>query len=482
MALEENFIEMELTIKAIDKTEESKWFYLPLILILLLTVVLSFDFSFDLIGFKESKTILFKLIWSSLVFSPLLLLPFFSYWKTLVTYEKILILALATFFIVISHKYATVFLVSALFGMAVGIYFLHKRVIYRPELFSLLVFAYVLINTVSLLWTSNVAQGLEHLKHLSPLLFIPAFFCFFRLDKKQFDLIALFVFRATVCYAVYSICSWAIESRFLQYSLEDSFVFGKYVINGVAPYDVVYAWTNHMHPTYNAVAMLFALGIGWYYVGLSDIKDNIGRFELYFFVGITLLLAVLTASRFMLVAWVLVNFFGVLFLARENKKLFMSILCFCLVVALVGISIYSKGIKTFIDDSSRIALYQGAFDAIKANMWHGVGLGSMSQYVNKYGLSDFIHLHPHNQFVGDWMQTGILGLLAMLGIVGVLFFQSVVQRNWLLCISWFIYVLLMCIEMPLIYPNGIFFFGLVFSFLLQKEQKAIPWFDFYRKV
>lgn len=445
-------------------------------------VVLCFgQLSFDLIGFKESKAPLFRLTWFSLLFGPLLLLPFFSCWKTLAGHEKILIVALAALFIIITQKPPNAFVLSGLFTIAVAIYFFHKRVIYRPHLFFILLFAYGLINAVSLLWSTDTSQGLEHLKFLSPLLYIPILFCFFRLDRRQFDLVALIVFRAAVFYAVYSICSWAIESRFLDYPLADSFSLGKYRIDGESPYDVVYAWTNHTHPTYNAANLMFALGIGWYYIGKKNAMDNIKRAELCFFVVITLLLTILTASRFMLVAWGLVNFFGILFLIQENRKLFLTIFSLSLATVLSGLIVFSDTVRNFMNDPARIALFKGTFEAIGDHTWSGVGMGSMSEYVNTYETSRTTHLHPHNQLIGDWLQTGFLGFSIMLCIIVLILYKSFVQRNWLLWASLLSYMLLMCIEMPLIYPNGIFLFGLAFSFLMQRDPSVRPLFDFKRK-
>lgn len=477
--------------KSIDKSGENKWFFLPLFLILLLTVVLCFDIlSFDVVGFKEGNTTLYKLAWFFLAFVPLLLLPFFSYWRDLMTYERILTLALASFFIVINYEFSLAFLVSAIFAGAVALYFFHKRIIYRPNLFYTLLFVYVLINAISLFWTSNLTFGIDYLKQLSPLMYVPLLFCFFRLDKKQFDLIALFVFRSMMFYAVYSICSWAVESRFLQYPLEDSFVLSKYSINGFAPYDVVYAWTNHMHPTYNGLSLIFALGIGWYYMIRNDIRDKVGYFELIFYIVLTLLLLILTASRFMLVVWVLVNFWGFLFLIRKKRKLLITVSFLSLIFIFLSTFIFYSNLVRFINDPTRISFYKVAFESVEENIWHGVGLGAMTDYIHKdnpnfapLGLSaddDFPHFHPHNQIIGDLMQTGIFGLLSILFIIAALLYKSFVKCDWLLGTNLLVYILLMCIEMPLIYPNGIFFFALVFSFLIQRDFETILIFDFNR--
>ena len=76
-------------------------------------------------------------------------------------------------------------------------------------------------------------------------------------------------------------------------------------------------------------------------------------------------------------------------------------------------------------DDVRKMHYSAAFEAIKENTWLGTGIGGMTKYINKDNpiytspISTFWagHYHPHNQAIGDLMQTGILGLLSIVSLI-----------------------------------------------------------------
>lgn len=452
---------------------------------LLMVIVLSVDkIAFDIIEFKENKSIYYTLSFWFFGFLSLLFLPLFSLWEHLRLHEKILLSTLAAFFIAINYKAHFAFQFSAVFALATAFYFYRERKVYRPDTFYILLFIYVLINGVSLLWTSNLEAGIKLLNHLYTLVYVPLLFCFFRLDKKQFDLIALFVFRAMMFFATYSICSWVIEARFLEFPVSEGLVLTKYTISGIPPYEAAYAWTNQMEPTYNALVLIFALAIGWCYAGRASEGDRVSYFELAFFVAATLLLTMFTASRFMLVVWALVNLFGILHFVRDNRKVFIAFSSLSFVFVLVfGFFFYSK-VDDFIEDPVRDYLYDAAFESIRQSAWHGVGLGAMRgalyaddaarELSGAGSVEVFPHVHPHNQIVSDVMQVGIFGFAVILCIIVSLFYKSWVQRNWLLGMALLVYFLLMCIETPLIHSKGIFFFALVFSFLVQRNLETKP--------
>lgn len=462
-----------------------KWDFLPLLLMLFIAIVLYFEnIAFDIIGFKENKSIYYKLFFYFFSLLPLLLLPFFNHWKNLVVHEKILLFALSAFFVSINYKVHLAFQLSVLFALATAFYFYRERKIYRPHTFYILLFVYVFINAVSLLWTSNLEVGVRLLNSLSPLVYVPLLFCFFRLDKKQFDLIALFVFRAMMFFAAYSICSWVVESRFLEYPLQAGLVLEKYMMNGIHPYEAAYAWTNQVEPTYNALVLIFALAIGWCYVGRVGTGDRVSYFELFFFMAVTLFLTMFTASRLMLVVWALVNLLGMLHFVRNNRKAFIAFSSLSFIFVLLFGSLFYEKISNFIKDPIRDYIYDAAFESIRQNTWHGVGLGAMKESLyadssarvlsGSSSLEDFPHLHPHNQIVSDLMQTGVFGLAVILSIIIFLFYKSWVQRNWLLGTGLLVYFLVMSVETPLIHHKGIFFFALFFSFLVQRDFETKP--------
>jgi len=292
-------------------------------------------------------------------------------------------------------------------------------------------------------------------------------------------------------FAFITICSWIVESRFLNFPLENSLIGKKYVINNYNSYEVVYAWSNQIHPTYNAISLLFSLSVGWYFIFKRNLKDGISYFELIFVVLTTLLIVVISASRFMFVEWVFVNIAGLLFNIRKRRNLFIISTSSVVILGISLLFSFSTKVDSFINDPVRDCHYNAAFQSIKENPLLGTGLGGMTKYINVenpvyaplnlHSKQDFPHIHPHNQIIGDFMQTGVMGITTILLILGVLFFYSIKRRNWLLLINTITFLMLMNIEMPLMYLAGIFAFGVIPCFLLEKESNSKVVFDFNKK-
>ncbi|VBB48125.1 conserved membrane hypothetical protein [uncultured Paludibacter sp.] len=455
------------------------WGLLPLILSLFIAFLLYHkNFSFDLIGFKNGNNLISMFFTAITILFSLSLILFFSHFRKQTYYKKLLLLGVALFFIVINFRSHLPFQFSVIFAVIVLIYFLFEKKIYRPNLLFISLFIYFGIDTISLLWTYNPEQGFHYWGNITPIAFIPILFCFFKLDKKDFELIVLLIFRFSIIFSFISICSWIVECRFLNFPLENSLSIKKYTVDIYNSYDVVYAWSKKVHPTYNALNFLFSLSVGWYYIFKKNIDNNVSFSELLFLILTSLLLSIITASRFLFVGWIVVNILGFLFVIRRKKTL-LATCASCIIIFVALFMLFNSGeITNFVQDPVRKCHYNAAFQGIKENTWLGTGLGGMTKYINRDNpvyaplhLSKaelFPHEHPHNEIIGDWMQTGIPGLVAILLILSVLFYYGIKQRNWLLLINAIIFFILMTIEMPLMYSNGIFAFTLIFSLLTHR--------------
>ena len=74
--------------------------------------------------------------------------------------------------------------------------------------------------------------------------------------------------------------------------------------------------------------------------------------------------------------------------------------------------------------SHRVTLWLGAFQSPPPNLWLGVGMGN-ARYFDP--VADVEVKHFHNFLIDAWYETGILGLIALLALLGYLL-VSVVRR------------------------------------------------------
>jgi len=469
---------------------KSVWFYYPLLLTVLIFVVAKVSFfSFDIIQFKTEYPKIHKaFIFSLISVTPLLFLYFSNYWKKQTLNKKILLFALITYLFDQLFNTNTNYIFTIVFSIAVINYYYHKEETFKFNFYDILLIIYVIINVISLFWSLNFNKGLLLTGNYSPLLLMVLLFKLFKLNKQDYNLIFLVFLRLIILYIFISICCWIIQSRFMQISVLPDSILQKMVGNGIEPYKLTFAWSNYVHPTYIAIIVLFSLILGWYYLNKKDLENGITITGFIFLNSGVFFLFIFSGSRFLGIGWLIVNVLGILYLLKTNKLWIMSAAGLLFAVSVIVYFSFPNTFLKFYNDPVREAHYKAATQSIKENTWHGTGLGGMTEYINAenplyksvWFNTDFPHIHPHNQFVGDLMQTGIFGLLVIILITGYLFLASVKQRNWLLFVFMSIILFLMMVEMPLLYVKGVFSFSLISVLLVNMEKEKTE--DAYRKV
>lgn len=441
--------------------------------IAIVAILLCSNTSFDFISHKAANINIYRaVVILGIISLPLILILVSNKdFRQQPTTCKLLIISTSLFVISLNFNLHFNYIFTCVFGTGLLIYFIFNRKYYKPNTLHILLFVYTAINALSLLWTSDLKSGFYWLKLQMAFIYFPLAFCLFRLDRKQFDIILISIFRWMILFAVLSVCSWILQSRALEIPLSEAFIMSKHMFVGIyQPFDVVFAWSNFYHPTYISVTLMLGLSIGWYYA----LQNNVKGYELAFYTLIVLLIAILTQSRFMIVAWLLVNILFVVYMLKTKPKLQWVVIVIITLIAAFALAFYPDKIKNFFSDTVRIAHYKAAFEAIEDNPFLGTGLGGMTKYIraenliyNTLDTSDFNHYHPHNQIIGDIMQTGILGFLSILSIIIYVSYLCIRQKNQLLFCFFSVFFLLMIIEMPLMVENGIMCFAFMLCLLNQ---------------
>lgn len=470
--------------------------FAPISLIIILLLLYS-NISFDFIAYKTTHINIYRavIIFGFIALPLILILLANKDFRLQKTHSKLLILGISLFVASLNFNLHFNYIFTIVFGVCILIDFVFVRKFYRPNTLHILFFIYAAINALSLFWTNDLKSGFYWLKLQMAFIYFPLAFCLFRPDRKQFDIILISIFRWMIVFAVLSVGSWILQSRALGIPLSEGFVMQKHMFLGIyQPFDIVFAWSNFYHPTFISVTLMFGLSIGWYYA----LRNKVTGYELAFYIAIILLMAILTQSRFMIVAWLLVNIISVFYMFK-TKRLLQSVLFMSLLALTICLWVFfPKNIKYFFIDNVRISHFKAAFQSIEENLFQGTGLGGMTKYINddnavyqhikdahiisvignipeneqelstlRKGISlDFIGSNPHNQFIGDLMQTGILGLLSILSIIIYVLYLCVRQKNQLLFCFFSIFFLLMLIEMPLMVENGIMCFTFILCLLI----------------
>ncbi len=445
--------------------------------ILLILVTFS-TFSFDLIGFFAEHNFTQKAVAYTVIASSILFIPRCTYWHQLAMHKKPLLASMVLLFTAINFNMEQSFLFTAVFALAVFYYYSIEKRFYKPNFVSILMLIYFAHLVLSLSWSLNKAEGISYLTRLSPLVFIPLLFSFFKFDKKDFELILLALFKMATFMAVLSIVSWILQSRLYNFNLLDGLQFKKASVGFYPISQATYAWSLFKHPTYWSILFLTAISATWFYLHKKDTEFKVSKSEMLFAFIAILIVTSISASRVMLVNFVLVNAIGLLYTLRHNKKNFAIASAFLTIITLVVIVFFNAKIMEFIDDPARQSLRAAAYESINQNTWLGTGLGGMKAYINNDNplLASLrssevmtIHIHPHNQFIADAMQTGIFGLSLISLLVSTIIYKCIRYKNVLLLLVTIIFLFIMNIETPLNYMNGIFAFTVYMSFFTQKK-------------
>ena len=75
---------------------------------------------------------------------------------------------------------------------------------------------------------------------------------------------------------------------------------------------------------------------------------------------------------------------------------------------------------------NRLVLWRAAQDMLKKSPIYGVGLMGFHEYYRHYPLGPdrVVQNYPHNFFLNFWLETGLVGMVAMLGLL-YLFYKNV---------------------------------------------------------
>ena len=365
---------------------------------------------------------------------------------------------------------------------ATAIVFAVKRLSFKlwQPMFWLL-FAYFLWHVVSLIWTPDLSVGLNKLINYSLFLTIPLVFCC--VDARGFNrdgVLTAFV-RMTELYVLVALVCWIWQSHQLQIPLSDWFVFHKQKMLDYSAFDLVFGWFNYHHPTYNSICVLMGLtGAYW----LLDHRWSFSRIHYLELIGLSvasLLLIIVVQSRTGLILWLMVGALGVGRLLYPYRKWFavyvaMSV-CGCLCFGLLK----HDAVARYISDPIRQQNFETAFYFIGCHPVLGSGVEGIRAEMASHEVAHelgypYAHVdfgNPHHQFVGDLMQTGVVGLLLVSVLMLWIAWLAYRQKSWMLGVFWLVTMVLMQIEMPFYLYKGTFIilFWLCFLTLPTQEKK-----------
>jgi hypothetical protein len=415
---------------------------------------------------------LFDVVLMLILFSPVVLIFTFNGWRTLNIIEKFHLVSLALFLISTVYSVRTGINMGAIFFVCTFVLFLQKKKIYAPSIPFYFFWAYFVINFLSLSWSSDLNWGLNKIRIFIPWLSFSLAFLFFRLNQATFQRLLLVYFRSILIFTTLCLCCWAYESQVVHFSMFKWFTIQK-TIFGLEHevFKYIYSWLYYEHPSYNAIIYMLGSAISFYLLK----QRRISRFEYIVFILAAICLVLITQSRVGIVMMLMVLGCELVYEWRHSIKKIVILIVLMSVFAFLLLH-YTSIVPDFIHDDIRKQLISIAIEYISAKPLSGSGVGGMTcvdidATIHRACIDTrYPDFYPHNQFLGDWMQGGIFSLLALIGILGSLFYVSIRQRKYLLGLFLICMLLFMCIEMPFYLLKGTTFFVLFCCLFLVDEK------------
>lgn len=389
--------------------------------------------------------------------------------------ERLLWMACAVLLACVVHNVRTLLDVELIFLVMVVVYLIKNKgkTFHSLSALHYLLIAYVIWNGISIMWSNNPSYGLHLLQRFVPLILFPICFQCFRVSKRIFFLLLKVFWQAAFIACLLSFCSSIYVLLYLDTSIFDIFTLHKAHIHGYYCYNILYAWSATPHPSYNAIWLLIATLTNIYLFEHKQI--NLTEYTIHWIV--TILLVVLSQSRIGIVMEIIAFICWITYHLRFQKVV-LAIIGSILFVGLLGAYLITPQIfEQFLGDPSRVKLLDVATYHIKLHPWLGCGLGGMtSEYlcatIPNFPFGQYPHFYPHNQFTGDWMQSGLPGMLLITSISIVFLIISIKKRNYPMIAFWLCLIPFMLIEMPLRFLYGNLSIAIMTSFWLTQKPTS----------
>lgn len=397
--------------------------------------------------------------------------PFFMYlfsrhFRTLETDRKVLLFGLALLTSTIVHRLRCFIDTQFVFFLTTIVYFIldRNRTYRRPLWEYWIVPLYIVWNLITLAWTPDLHYGKKFAGNFLPMVTYPAMFLAFTLSVDERNEIMKLYWRIALMAVLLSFLSCIYEVTVIRHQVSELFhlqitMFKDNIfIDGVEqfPFNMLYAWNGMGHPSFNAIWAVAAAVTGFFLVKHCVIS----WVEFFFGEFVILLLQFIAQSRIGIVMVLIVFVLSTFYLLWQHRKVVYSLIAVGLLLVVAAFMLRPDFLYPYMNDVERNRLWNAAFDFIRIYPFTGTGLGgTMHEYVSSVigypwpGLC-FDNIYAHNQFIGDWMQSGLVGFIFAVSMVILTFVMSIRRRSYSAFVFSVAILLLMLIEMPLRFLQG----------------------------
>jgi O-antigen ligase len=352
---------------------------------------------------------------------------------------------------------------------------IHRQFTHRLVRKTIDVLIYFFVAIIGLLYSANLEEGLRSLETGACFLAIPLVFNLIHpfTTKELRKILAFFAFGVTFS------CLICIVNAFVSYSGNASF-----------SYFFFHEFTNiiDFQPTYFANYLVFSITFALYSLSYDEdfLNSRVVIFSTLFFFFVLMLSGGKTSFMSLLLVF---SFFILRFFLDGNKKIYAPTisLIIAMMICMFFVTFYESGSRTLIlnDSWDRYDLWKSAIFA-NENVLFGVGTGDYKVVLNEYFISHsmekyaFDSMNSHNQFIQSYLSNGLLGLLAIIFLLGRPLYLSFIRGYTFGILVFFPFLLYGMTEVFLGRYQGVVFFAFLHQAFISYLDSSKPTIDLKR--
>ena len=361
-------------------------------------------------------------------------------------------------------------------------------IIIKPQAFSWnrsmmwLLVSFFLLTAISVLYSHNLRVGIFSLdKKISLLIFPLVIGSSPTIRHKQFSqLIALAVAITFMC-----VCFCLVAATFRSWTGEPGGFFWKDLTMPL----------NEFHPTYLSLYINFL--IGWLIIYLFEnwkSTKNGRRLCVLSLIAFFYLSLILLSSKIHIVLGAIIPAICALFFLKKKRlKIALPLL-----VVLVGVGAFvvkntkaaerfnhiqtfsyelNAPVKTFNEFTIRLAIAECSWQILRRNLIFGVGVGDVYDELDKvyrevdYKFGYLDQQNPHNEFLSQWLSTGLVGVSLMVLILTLLFLRAFKFSQYDFLILLILFTVTFLVESALERQKGIVLFSLLTNLYVFSQRR-----------
>lgn len=379
--------------------------------------------------------------------------------KNLFTLKNLLILSIILSLILSISKPILGYNSAGVFVFVAFIYFLKERKLYAFNKVYIFLFLYAFMIIIGAFFTDSSFKFPEKIYSF---LILPVAFCFFHFEKQTYLRILRVVFRVIFAYICISIVFWIYNVEVYDESIKE-WMTTKLVVDGnLMTYELIGFWSLYPHPSYISLVLLSTLIAGFYLYFKKDKLAFVSLFEIVVFSISLLILELAYESRIGVLEAVLIIIVSIIYYMRLKRSYIRLVIFAGILLGSAFFVVQSDKFESISNDNIRKIDYTLAVNYIKDHFWWGAGTerqkealeyqeNLMKDLPDAYNEKTYVH----NQFLGEMVQFGIVGLIVLIIVLSGLVYHSIKTRSYLLQLLLFMYILFMMIEEPWYVQPGI---------------------------